>query len=168
MKTWSDANRFSFSSTRILLAGLAGGLAEVLWVMTWSALTPLQAVTIAREVTATVFPGMAGIPMAVEIGLLIHFLISLAFAVIFVWAFGKRLPRHYGGAGILAASVALLVLDWTINFLVLLPAINPAFVALMPTAVTLTSKILFGFAMGAVLIARPQPLNAIQKLRVTG
>ena len=38
------------------------------------------------------------------------------------------------------------------NFLVLLPLLNPHFPLLMPYAVTLTSKLLFGAAMSWVLI----------------
>lgn len=155
MITCLDKRQTGLSVTRGLLAGLAGGIIEVLWVMAWSAVTPLQATAVAHEVTRTVLPGMAETSSATEIGLIIHLAISLALGVIFVWAFGKRLARYYGGAGILAGSVTLLILIWTINFMVVLPALNPGFVALMPSAVTLGSKILFGLAMATVLIARP-------------
>jgi hypothetical protein len=165
MKIHTDKTRFSSSITRVLLAGLAGGVAEVLWVMAWSAVTPLQATTVAREVTRTVFPVMAETSMAAEIGLIIHLAISLALGVVFVWALGKHLARHYGGAGILAGCVTLLALIWTINFLVVLPVLNPVFVTLMPSAVTLGSKTLFGLAMGAVLIAGPHTLAKTQKLQ---
>jgi hypothetical protein len=37
------------------------------------------------------------------------------------------------------------------NFLLVLPLLNPRFLALMPYAATLASKALFGLAMGAVL-----------------
>ena len=168
MKPCTERTRFSFSITRVLLAGLAGGMAEVLWVMAWSAVAPLQATAVAREITRTVLPGMAAAPMAAEIGLIIHLAISLALGVVFVWALGKHLARYYGGAGILAGSVTLLTLIWTINFLVVLPALNPVFVTLMPSAVTLGSKTLFGLAMGAVLIARPYTLHTAQKLRASG
>ena len=168
MKTFPERTRFSFSLTRALLAGLAGGIAEVLWVTAWSTVTPLQLTTVASEVTRTVFPSMAEISIAAEIGLIIHLAISLALGVAFVWVLGKHLAHHYGGAGILAGSVISLALIWTINFLVVLPALNPVFVTLMPSAVTLGSKILFGLAMGAVLIASLHTLPAAQKLRASG
>ncbi len=163
MKIFTEKNRFNLSIKRILLAGLAGGLAEVLWVMVWSAVTPLQATTVATEVTRTVFPVMAETSAAAEIGLIIHLAISLAIGVLFMWSFGKYLAQNYGGTGILAGSVALLTLIWTVNFLVVLPVLNPVFVTLMPSAVTLGSKTLFGLAMAAVLIARPVTLPAAQK-----
>jgi len=165
MKTCLDKNRSGLSIPRGLLAGLAGGIVEVLWVMAWSAVTPLQATAVAREVTRTVLPGMAETSSATEIGLIIHLAISLALGVIFMWTFGKRLARYYGGAGILAGSVTLLILIWTINFMVVLPALNPDFVTLMPSAVTLGSKILFGLAMATVLIARP---HTARNTKITG
>ena len=167
MKTCIEINRFSFSITRTLLAGLAGGIAEILWIMAWSAVTPLQAFTVAREVTRTVFPGMAEASIATEVGLIIHLAISLVLGLVFVWAIGERLVRHYGGAGILAGSIILLAIIWATNFLLVLPVINPVFVTLMPYTVTLGSKILFGLAMGAVLISRPQSARR-QEVRVRG
>ncbi|UCC55395.1 MAG: hypothetical protein JSU75_08445 [Gammaproteobacteria bacterium] len=163
MKICTEKSRFSISMTHVLLAGLAGGLAEVLWVLAWSAVTPLQAATVAREVTHTLFPALAETPVAAEIGLIIHLAISLAIGLVFMRVLGKRLAHHYGGAGILAGSVALLTLIWTVNFLVVLPALNPVFVTLMPSAVTLGSKTLFGIAMAAVLVARPHTLTTAQK-----
>ena len=49
--------------------------------------------------------------------------------------------------------MALLALGliWAVNFFVLLPAINPLFVELMPHGVTLLSKLLFAVAMAATL-----------------
>src|SRR5204863_9421935 len=41
---------------------------------------------------------------------------------------------------------------WLVNFTVILPALNPAFVTLLPLWVTLISKLLFGAAMSAVLL----------------
>jgi hypothetical protein len=40
---------------------------------------------------------------------------------------------------------------WATNFFVVLPIVSPAFVHIVPYAVSLTSKLLFGAAMAAVL-----------------
>jgi hypothetical protein len=40
---------------------------------------------------------------------------------------------------------------WVLNFFLVLPWLNPAFVALLPYGVTLVSKLLFGLAMGLTL-----------------
>jgi len=161
MKTCPERPRNSFSLPRVLLAGLAGGIAEVLWVAVWSVVTPLQLTTVAGEVTRTVFPATVE-TSATVIGLIIHLAISLALAVVFVRALGEHMARQYGSAGILAASITFLVLIWALNFLVVLPALNPVFVSLMPSAVTLGSKTLFGLAMGAVLIAGPRTARSAE------
>jgi hypothetical protein len=55
---------------------------------------------------------------------------------------------------LMMAALGALAGIWALNFLVVLPAVNPAFVALMPFAVTLSSKLLFGAALGWTLGSR--------------
>jgi len=166
MKTSRQEKRFSLSTSQALLAGLAGGIAEVLWIMAWTTVTPLQATTVAREITRTVFPGMAEATMATETGLVIHLAISLVLGLVFVWTLGKYLAHHYGGTGVLAGSIILLTLIWAVNFLLVLPALNPVFVTLMPTGVTLVSKILFGLTMGLVLVAAPRRYETLNRMTI--
>ena len=45
-----------------------------------------------------------------------------------------------------------LAVVWLVNFTVVLPALNPAFVTLLPLWATLISKLLFGAAMTVVLL----------------
>ena len=47
--------------------------------------------------------------------------------------------------------IAALAGVWALNFFVVLPIISPAFVHLVPYAVSLTSKLLFGVAAAATL-----------------
>jgi len=134
----------------VLLAGLVGGLAEVIWVALYTAFTPLDGATVAREITETVFGNAAGGAYAPVVGLGIHMLLSIALAAVFtvvLWRWAARAGR----AGIIGASVATLAAIWVMNFFVVLPATNPTFVELMPLAVTFTSKMLFGAAMGVAL-----------------
>ncbi len=51
--------------------------------------------------------------------------------------------------------LASLAIVWAINFFVLLPAVNPGFVHLLPYGVTLASKLAFGLAAAATLRALP-------------
>jgi hypothetical protein len=55
----------------------------------------------------------------------------------------------------IALGVAALVGVWALNFLFVLPAVNPSFVTLMPYAATLLSKALFGAVMATVLAQTP-------------
>jgi hypothetical protein len=119
----------------VLLAGAAGGLAEILWVMIYSAFTPVSAAVVAREVTASFFPALAAGSYGMWFGIGIHMALALllgyAFAYL-VWA-------------LTLAAV------WTVNFFVVLPSLNPAFITLMPYSVTFASKMLFAVAMGGIL-----------------
>jgi hypothetical protein len=136
-------------------AGLAGGMAEVLGVLAYSAVTPLSAVEVARQVTTSVVPQAATSAAAPALGLAIHFGLSLLLAYGFVATLA-----YAGGAGassrsqLVTTAVLALMGVWALNFLVLLPLVNLHFTTLMPFSVTLLSKVFFGAVMGGVL-ARP-------------
>lgn len=139
--------------SRILVAGLAGGVAEIVWVLAYGAFASVSAAEVAREVTASVFPGAASAPGGLALGIGIHLTLSIALAFAFF-----SLLRNFlqDDAGTVAIAVGALAGVWAINFLVVLPLVNPRFVTLMPYAATFLSKALFGGAMGAVL-ARTAP-----------
>jgi len=139
--------------SRILLAGLAGGIAEVLWVLAYSALTPLSTSEVAREVAASVVPQLAASAAAPALGLAIHLALSIALAYAFVGAAARLCPGTRSGAQTVAIAVFALAGVWALNFLVLLPLFSPRFATLLPYAATLVSKLLFGAAMGSVLAA---------------
>ena len=147
----ASAYRESIRMPVILFAGLCGGLAEVAWIQIYATLTGHSGVEVARQVTASVLPGMADAALAPGLGLLIHFALSLLVALgyaTFVW---KPFLRHRGPAAAIAVAAGALASIWAINFLVILPVVNAGFVALFPYTVSLGSKILFGLAMAVVL-----------------
>ena len=135
----------------VLLAGLAGGSAEILWVAAYAGMTPASGFNVARGVTETVFPGAGELALAAMAGIAIHMLLSIALA----WLLAKPLLQyavgHFGPKALLPAALTALAGIWAVNFLLVLPVLNPAFVALMPMPVTLASKLLFGAAMAFVL-----------------
>jgi hypothetical protein len=147
--------------SRILLAGLAGGIAEVLWVLAYGALTPLSTSEVAREVAASVIPQLAASAAAPALGVAIHLALSIALAYVFVAAAARLRPGMRSGAQTVAIAVFALAGVWALNFLVLLPLVNLRFVTLMPYAATLFSKALFGAVMGSVLAAAAPPRRAL-------
>ena len=136
----------------VLIAGIAGGIMEVLWVSLYSFFSPVNALEVSRHITASLFPFAAGSSFAPIMGIAIHLVLSLLLAVTFVAVVLKYVARHYGAPGIMLSSLITLALVWKINFFVILPLLNPAFISLMPLPVTLISKLLFGVAMGWTLI----------------
>lgn len=139
---------------RVVLAGLAGGLAEIAWVAAWCALQGSDGWQVARAVTAALAPALGAVPFAAALGLVVHFGLSVLLAVAFVraaaWA-PRRVPT-------LALALAALAGVWAVNFFLVLPALDPAFVRLLPYPVTLASKLLFGAAM-ALALTRFEPAS---------
>lgn len=137
----------------ILLAGIAGGTFEIVWVLLFCTVAPLQSSLVAEEIARSFFPQMAGIP-AVTAGVIIHYVLALLIAGVAAMTLFRMLGRKSEVRTLVAASVAALVAIWTTNFFVILPVVNPGFVTLMPYTVTLVSKVGFGMAMGWVFAVR--------------
>lgn len=142
----------------VVIAGLVGGLAEVLWVGASAMMLGVDGWQVAREVAVTVLPFVAGAAIAPVLGFIVHFVLSIALAAGFVLA-AERVWPQAGLGGRLVAAVTLLAVVWSVNFLVVLPWLNPVFVTLLPLGVTFVSKLLFAFAMWgayAVLLWSPR------------
>lgn len=147
----------------IILAGLAGGLIELIWIMLYSSVTPTSAIDVARQITVTVLPFTVGNGLAPALGVGIHLILSIMLATGFVAVLYGPIARRFGATGIFLSGLTTLSAVWAVNFFVLLPMLNPGFPLLMPYAVTLTSKLLFGAAMSWVLIRtnRTQPQRMV-------
>ena len=141
------SNRSSISTIRRgMVAGAAGGLAEIAWVAAYAALTGGDAGALARGVTkAAAFNGVfPGEPISVGLSIHMTLAVFLGIALAFGWrAFVGRRPE---GFGLYPFMVFALAGVWTINFFVVLPLVSPAFAHALPYGISLASKILFGLA----------------------
>ena len=137
----------------LALAGLAGGMAEVIWVALYCAVTPLYGTQVLRQITGSFFPSLAGAEFAPLLGLALHLALAVLVAYAFGFAVWQTFARRRGAVTTLATALAARTAIWAFNFFVLLPVVNAQFVNLMPYAVTLASKLLFGIAMAATLNA---------------
>jgi hypothetical protein len=144
------ANRASLIE-RGMAAGLAGGLAEILWVSLYSEATGGNAAVIARGVTTAA--GLnALLPEApVTVGIVTHMLLAVALGVALAFAWQWFSVRARSAAACYLFVLACLIGVWTMNFFVILPLLSPPFIALLPYAVSLTSKLLFGLAAAETL-----------------
>lgn len=147
----------------VLLAGAGGALAEILWVMIYSACSPVSGAVVAREITASFFPALAAGNVGIWLGIAIHMTLALVLGYAFAYLIWKPLVRAHGPAATLAASALTLATVWTVNFFAVLPALNPAFITLMPYSVTFASKMLFAVAMGGVLAGAAGRETAVEK-----
>jgi hypothetical protein len=146
-------HRLPITLDTLMLAGLAGGIAEVAWVALYCTFVPLDSAEVLRQIVVTASPTLAASPTAPAIGMLMHMGLAVALAIGYGHFMRGAIPQRSSlAASILSGAVALATV-WAINFFVLLPILNPAFVILMPYSVSLVSKLLFGASMGWVLFA---------------
>lgn len=125
-----------------LLAGLAGGLAEVAWIWAYAAFADADAGAVARGVTAALISGPTAAP--VMVGLAIHMALAAALGVTLAIALGPLWRQ--GRLDSYGTTLTALAGVWAVNFLIVLPQLSPGFLDLLPTQVTLVSKLLFGLA----------------------
>ena len=151
---------------RGVVAGIAGGFAEIAWVTLYAGATGGDPATLARAVTtaagvSALFPAA---PVAMGVTVHMSLAVTLGIALSFCWR--ALSSRRSEIASPFPFMLAALVGVWAINFFVVLPIISPAFIYLAPYPVSLMSKVLFGLAAAEVLRrqdasalkARPGPL----------
>jgi len=134
------------------VAGLAGGLAEVGWITFYSGMTGTNGLDIARQVANTVIPGISPSPFSSTLGLVIHFSLSVVLGLILIRPV-TALAQHRPPA-LAPVCLGFLGLIWAVNFIFVLPILNPDFLRLLPLWVTLFSKLLFGMAFAGIVGTR--------------
>ena len=146
---------------RGVIAGLAGGLAEIIWVSVYSEMTGGNAAVIARGVTTAAGLNALLPSMSVTVGIVVHMVVAVAYglllAVIWQW-----LARRTRSTAICYLFVLVVMAGaWAMNFFVILPIVSAPFVTLLPYMVSLTSKLFFGLAAAETL----RRLNAAVTVR---
>ncbi len=136
---------------RGVFAGAAGGLAEIAWVTLYAGATGGDPAILARGVTTAA--GVSALLPAspVTLGVAVHMALAmtLGIALALVWsALRERRPSLSNPYPLMLTALAGV---WAINFLVVLPIVSPAFVHMVPYAVSLSSKLLFGIASAEAL-----------------
>ena len=130
-----------------LCIGLAGGLAEIVVVWLYSVATGGDAALLARAVAAAVGLSGASAATGVAVHMALAGMIGVGLAAVLRVVAGKGAPDRVVFPFMLGSLAAV----WAVNFFVLLPAISPGFVHLLPYALTLASKLAFGLAAAAAV-----------------
>src|SRR5262249_54157975 len=115
-----------------IIAGLAGGLAEVAWIGVYGAISGVSVDLVAQGVTRSIVPSFGASSSSAWVGIFIHLILAIGLGVGVAFAIRFLLRGHnqvYAGV---------------------LPYLNPGFVDLLPYSVTLVSKLLFGVAAATV------------------
>jgi hypothetical protein len=136
---------------RGVIAGAAGGLAEIAWVTLYAEATGGNATILARGVT-TASGVSALLPAApVELGIAVHMALAVMLGVALAFAWRAFSANRGGSANPYPLILATLAGVWAVNFILVLPIVSPAFIHMVPYAVSLASKLLFGLAAAEVL-----------------
>ena len=149
------------------IAGFMGGAIEVGWIALYQYLAGHETAAVARGVTQSLIPSLAAAPAAIPLGVVIHMTLAILLGIAIAIFVRKLLPRIVGTAMEPMVVVSLLVGVWIMNFFVVLPMINPDFVALVPYGASLVSKVLFGFAAAFVFWCASRLRAAMKNLKET-
>jgi hypothetical protein len=162
MKTFDEPTSKAAKGTletvrRGIIAGAAGGLAEIAWVTLYAGATGANPATLARGVTTAIGVNALFPAAPITVGVFVHMglAVTLGIALSFVWrVLSEHRPRTVSP---FQFTVAALSAVWAINFFVVLPIVSPGFIQLVPYSVSLISKLLFGLAAAGVfrLLAEP-------------
>lgn len=127
-----------------ILSGATGGLAEILWVWTYSAKSNVDAAQIARGVAEAV--GARGILASISAGIAIHMFFAGLLGIAVVAALRALPVKIRTWPFELSVAIGTLAIVWAFNFLILLPTVSPAFVTVIPFSASIISKFLFGLS----------------------
>jgi len=144
-----------------VIAGLLGGLAEVLWIWLYAALTGSDPGIVASGVALAV--GLDGLSSPVVAGIAIHMALAAALGVALATLLRSMGDALRGIREFVAVTAALAVV-WTINFFAVLPLISPEFVTVVPLGVSFVSKLLFGLAAAACFSVTNRPRIEVARI----
>ena len=158
------------------LAGVAGGLAEILWITLYGSLSGSDAAEVARaisQVAGLALPTTALITMPVAAGIAIHMVIAVGLGVALVFAWRALTRFRSSTIDEYAFMLAALALVWMFNFYLVLPLIGASVadptrvvVDVVPYPVSLLSKLLFGLAAAAMLRYGTGNRPAVGRVRI--
>ncbi len=131
--------------------GLAGGVAEIVFMAVYCLVSGKSGASILSLVTFTFSDrGFAFGPIGAYSGVLIHLALSILIGISFsiaMFLIDNNTDKEPATRTVFSAAV-LLTGIWAFNFFILLPRINPEFVAMVPAKAAFFSKFLFGLSLG--------------------
>lgn len=149
-----------------VIAGAAGGLAEIAWVILYAAVSGANPAMLARGITTAAGVSALLPKNPIALGMTIHMgvAVTLGIALAFVWqALSSRRTQPISPFPFMVAALAAV---WAINFFVVLPVVSPAFIQLVPYSVSLVSKLLFGVAVAGVFRQLAAPALRTHRARI--
>ena len=132
-------------------AGAAGGVAEIAWVTLYAAVTGGDPAILARGVTSAAGASALLPGSPVILGITLHMTLAIMVGLLLAFAWREFCERWPSLRSPYPFALVALAGIWALNFFIVLPIVSPAFVHLVPYAISLTSKLLFGIAAAMAL-----------------
>ena len=134
-----------------VLAGVAGGLAEIIWVCLYAGATGGDATVLARGITTAAGMNSSLASAPVVSGIFVHMGLAVLLGIALAGLWQSLVNFRPSIASLYVVSLAVLAGVWVANFYLVLPVVSPHFVHLVPYGVSLTSKLLFALAAAETL-----------------
>jgi hypothetical protein len=173
---WEVWSSFARTVKYGVLLGLAGGIAEVIWIALYGSMAAIDPSEVSLAINAAVQRALPGLPLvttALMQGILIHMVAAVALGVALAFIWRSLLADRQAPVNEYTFMIGALTIIWALNFFVVLPLISPAyldlhraFVELVPYPVSLASKILFGLAGAVVMRWNAAPRSQMVLIRV--
>ena len=130
----------------VCIAGVAAGMAEIVWITTYTSITQQSSLYIAEQISYTITG--QGLGFAALYGIGVHIILSILLTFVIVLWVIKVYPSLFKSKSWLIATMCLILSGvWFINFFIILPWLNPAFVNIVPYSMRFISKNLFALTL---------------------
>ncbi len=126
----------------LIMSGLLGGLAEIIWMYIYHLNTNTGLKEISYEIVRTLHISSIN-PYS---GLIIHLSLSVLIGVAYGKIIFEKLCKRNVLLGVLS-SLLILCSIWLCTFKLILPVINPDMANIVPESISFISKMLFGIFM---------------------
>ncbi len=147
-------------------AGAAGGVAEIVWVTLFAGVTGGNPAVLARGVTTAAGVSALLPASSIALGVAVHMMLAVSLGIALCSAWSALRDCRPGLTDPYPFMLAALAGVWAINFFVVLPIVSRAFVHMVPYAVSLTSKLLFGVAAAEALRRQTQSMSNVAQVLV--
>ena len=135
------------------LAGLVGGVAEIVWISIAHVFGGTSPVGVARAIAGTLGHSSTSATSTALMGASIHLALAglLGGVMYMVWI--RLMKPSKSRVSIMVFSIATLKAVWAINFYLVLPNLDPGFIVKVPVVNGLISKLSFAVAFCASIRA---------------
>lgn len=135
------------------VAGVAGGAAEVVWISLVHISGGASPVDVARAIAAVLGSRLGTASTAALLGACAHLVLSALLGSVMYVIWRRLRSGRTARVNLWVFSIATLMVVWATNFYLVLPRLDPKFLAMVPVLTGLISKLAFALVFCATIRA---------------